>query len=79
METTIRTIRLPDAFYRTRRTAGGGEVVDYDAPNLDPNGEARAYVTDGERYGVQYEDGGVDWLGNDPVSAFGEGAEIVEG
>src|SRR5690606_18794685 len=68
----IRSIRLPDSFYESRRTLGGGEVRD-----MMPYEGAVAYVTDGFRYGIQYEDGGVDWLGNDPVSAFGEGAEAV--
>ena len=68
----IRPIRLPEQFYEPRRTLGGGEVRD-----MMPYEGATAYVTDGFRYGIQYEDGSVDWLGNDPVSAFGEGAEVV--
>jgi len=63
----IHEIRLPDSFYAPRRTLGGGEVRD-----VVPYEGAVAYVTDGSRYGIQYEDGHVDWLGSDPVSAFGE-------
>ena len=64
----IHEIRLPDSCYAPRRTLGGGEVRD-----VVPYEGATAYVTDGRRYGVLYEDGRVDWLGDDPVSAFGEG------
>lgn len=73
MTTTVRGIQLPPQFYEPRQTIGGGEVHD-----VMPYEGAVAYVTDGERYGVQYEGGHVDWLGADPVQAFGEGAEIVE-
>lgn len=69
----IRRIRLPDSFYEPRRTLGGGTVRD-----VMPYEGAVAYVTDGKRFGVQYEDGSVDWLGSDPVSAFGDGAEVVD-
>jgi len=69
----IHEIRLPDACYAPRRTSGGGEVRD-----VVPYEGAIAYVTDGRRYGIRYEDGHTDWLGTDPVSAFGEGAEIVD-
>lgn len=68
----IRRIRLPEQFYAPRRTLGGGIVRD-----AMPIEGALAYVTDGERYGVLYNDWSVDWLGDDPVSAFGEGAEII--
>lgn len=73
MTQTIRSIRLPPAFYEARQTIGGGEVRD-----VMPYEGAVAYVTDGERYGVQYGDGAVDWLGRDIVQAFGEGAEVVD-
>lgn len=66
-KTTIRSIRLPAEFY----TNDG-------RPNIDPNGEAVAYVTDSVRYGVQYEDGHIDWLGRSLNSAFGDGAEKAE-
>lgn len=69
----IRTIQLPPAFYGTRQTIGGGEVRD-----VMPYEGAVAYVTDGTQYGVQYTDGHVDWLGSDPVQAFGEGAEVLD-
>ena len=76
MTTTIRLtdhadiyeIRLPEACYEPRRTLGGGEVRD-----VVPYEGAVAYVTDGSRYGIQYEDGHVDWLATNPVAAFGEG------
>lgn len=73
MSETIRSIQLPPAFYEARQTIGGGEVRD-----VMPYEGATAYVTDGDRYGIQYEDGHVDWLGSDPVRAFGEGAEVIE-
>lgn len=69
----IRRIRLPEQFYEPRRTLGGGIVRD-----AMPIEGALAYVTDGERYGVLYNDWSVDWLGTDPVSAYGDGAEIIE-
>ena len=69
----VRRIRLPDSFYEPRRTLGGGEVRD-----MMPYESAIAYVTDGFRYGIQYDDGHVDWLGDDPVSAFGEDAEVMD-
>lgn len=69
----IRRIRLPDSFYLPRRSTGGGEVRD-----VLPYVGAVAYVSDGFRYGLCYEDGTIDWLGDDPVSAFGDGAEVVE-
>lgn len=72
MTKLIRTIQLPPSFYLPRRTIGGGEVRD-----VMPYVDAVAYVTDGFRYGLHYEDGTVDWLGSDLVAAFGEGAEIV--
>lgn len=73
VDAEVHRIQLPDSFYEPRRTLGGGEVRD-----VLPYEGATAYVTDGDRYGIQYEDGAVDWLGNDPVSAFGEGAEVVD-
>ena len=67
VDANIYEIRLPEACYEPRRTLGGGTVRD-----VVPYEGATAYVTDGFRYGIQYEDGYVDWLGNDPVRAFGE-------
>ena len=72
MTTEIRTIRLTPSCYEPRRTIGGGEVRD-----AMPYEGATDYVTDGERYGIQYDDGHVDWLGTDLTRAFGDGAEIV--
>lgn len=68
----VRRIRLPDQFYKPRRTLGGGIVRD-----AMPYEGALAYVTDGERYGVLYNDWSVDWLGDSPEAAFGDGAEII--
>lgn len=69
----VRPIQLPPAFYEPRRTLGGGEVRD-----VMPYEWATAYVTDGFRYGIQYHNGRIDWLGDDPVSAYGDGAEIID-
>ena len=69
----IRTLRLPDACYETRTTAGGGQVAD-----VMPYDRATDYVTDGVRYGVRYDDGAIDWLGTDPVRAFGDDAAGIE-
>lgn len=69
----VRRIRLPEQFYEPRRTLGGGTVR-----GGMPYEGAVAYVTDSLRYGIQYDNGHIDWLGTDPVSAFGEGAEVVE-
>jgi len=63
----IHEIRLPDSCYEPRRTLGGGTVRD-----VMPYQGAVAYVTDGKRFGVLYEDGHVDWSGSNPVRAFGE-------
>lgn len=68
----VRTIRLNDDAYEPRQTIGGGTVRD-----LLPWEGATDYVTDGDRYGVRYSDGAIDWLGTSPESAFGEGVEIV--
>jgi hypothetical protein len=65
----IRDLRLPAEFYETRRTIGGGDVRD-----AMPHQGAEAYVTDGERFGIRYTDGLVDWMGTDIVAAFGDGA-----
>lgn len=73
MTKMIRSIQLPPASYEARQTIGGGEVRD-----MMPWEGATAYVTDGTQYGIQYEDGHVDWLGSDPVRAFGEDAEVIE-
>ena len=71
---SYRVIRLADCYYEPRRTVGGGEVRD-----VVPYEGATDYVTDGERYGVLYEDGHVDWLGTSIESAFGEPSAQAEG
>ena len=55
---TARTIRLPDRFYLPRTDAEGREVRD-----VMPWEGAVSYATDGERLGIQYADGRVEWLG----------------
>jgi hypothetical protein len=73
MSTTIRTIRLSPAAYEPRETIGGGTVRD-----AMPFEGATDYVTDGDRYGVRFDDGHVDWLGTDLSRAFGDGIEIID-
>jgi hypothetical protein len=55
---TSRPIRLPDRFYLPRTDNYGREVRD-----VMPWEGAVTYATDGERLGVQYGDGRVEWLG----------------
>lgn len=55
---TARAIRLPDRFYLPRTDAEGREVRD-----VMPWEGAVSYATDGERLGIQYADGRVEWLG----------------
>lgn len=55
---TARSIRLPDRFYLPRVDAEGREVRD-----VMPWEGALSYATDGERLGIQYADGRVEWLG----------------
>jgi hypothetical protein len=62
---TARAIRLPDRFYLPRTDADGREVRD-----VMPWEGAVSYATDGERLGIQYADGRVEWLGR---AAAGEG------
>ncbi|HEX8692669.1 MAG TPA: hypothetical protein VF746_09635 [Longimicrobium sp.] len=54
----IRAIRLPDRFYLPRTDADGREVRD-----VMPWEGAVSYATDGQRLGIQFEDGRVMWLG----------------
>ena len=66
---TARAIRLPDRFYLPRTDAEGREVRD-----VMPWEGAVSYATDGERLGVQYGDGRVEWLGRAAtLSADGDG------
>lgn len=55
---TARSIKLPDRFYLPRTDAEGREVRD-----VMPWEGAVSYATDGERLGIQYADGRVEWLG----------------
>jgi hypothetical protein len=55
----VRPVRLPDAFYLPRTTWDGLEIRD-----VMPWQGATAYVTDGERYGIRFEDGRIRWLGD---------------
>ena len=86
--TTARPIRLPDRFYLPRTDNYGREVRD-----VMPWEGAVSYATDGERLGVQYGDGRVEWLGRaaslaepgqappapeaDPLRAFADDFEGV--
>jgi hypothetical protein len=56
---SVRAIRLPDRFYLPRTAADGREVRD-----IMPWEGAVSYATDGERLGIQFDDGRVMWLGN---------------
>jgi hypothetical protein len=72
MSTQIRTIRLSENAYEPRRTIGGGTVKD-----AMPWDGAIDYVTDGEQYGVRYDDGRINWLGADLAQAFGDDVEVI--
>ena len=65
---SVRAIRLPDRFYLPRTGADGLEVRD-----LMPWEGAASYVSDGERLGIQYGDGRVEWLGTAASSRVAEG------
>ena len=67
----IQTITLTPENYGPRTTLGGGTVRD-----LMPWSGALDYVTDGQRFGVRYNDGFVDWLGGSLSGAFGDGAAL---
>lgn len=60
---SVRAIRLPDRFYLPRTDTLGREVRD-----VMPWEGAVSYATDGERLGIQFQDGRVMWLGNGPVA-----------
>jgi hypothetical protein len=64
LEMSVEPVRLPNEYYEPRTTATGATVYD-EMPYVD----ATDYVTDGERYGVRYVDGRVDWLGETPARA----------
>jgi len=46
----------------------------YDPRETPPYEGAINYVTDGTRYGIEYRDSGIDWLGTSIIEAFGEPA-----
>jgi hypothetical protein len=77
---TARSIRLPDRFYLPRFDAEGREVRD-----VMPWEGALSYATDGERLGIQYADGRVEWLGRaapaddaEPMADDGPAADPAE-
>lgn len=70
----IRTIRLSDNAYEPRATIGGGTIRD-----RMPYEGATDYVTDGARYGIRYEDGHIEWMGDSLERAFGGGVALAEG
>jgi hypothetical protein len=59
----LRTLSLPSEHYEARRTIGGGEVRDV----MPWEGAVRYVTDDGRRYGVEYLNGSVDWLGPIPT------------
>lgn len=65
---TLRAIRLPDRFYLPRTDAAGREVRD-----LMPWDGAASYVSDGDRLGIQFGDGRVQWLGTASASRLADG------
>jgi hypothetical protein len=67
---TARAIRLPDRFYLPRTDAEGREVRD-----VMPWEGAVSYATDGERLGIQYADGRVEWLGRAEPMADGQSGD----
>jgi hypothetical protein len=54
----VRAIRLPERFYLPRTGADGVEIRD-----VMPWEGAVSYATDGNRLGIQFDDGRVLWLG----------------
>lgn len=65
--TSVRPVRLPDAFYLPRVDGWGREIRD----GMPWEG-AVSYATDGRRLGVQYADGRVQWIGDAPAPADGD-------
>jgi len=63
MRMKLRAIRLPERFYLPRTDREGREVRD-----VMPWDGAVSYATDGERLGIQYTDGRVEWLGRGPAN-----------
>jgi hypothetical protein len=69
MRMSLRAIQLPDRFYLPRTDREGREVRD-----VMPWDGAVSYATDGERLGIQYTDGRVEWLGRGPASGSDDAA-----
>ena len=69
----VRSIRLPDSFYLPRTTWSGTEVRD-----VVPWDGATDYVTDGERYGVRFEDGRIVWFEESREDRFRQDFEGVD-
>jgi hypothetical protein len=72
---SVRSIRLPDRFYLPRTDGTGREVRD-----VMPWEGAVSYATDGERLGIQFDDGRVMWLGKASaaqVSVDGDGPGLA--
>ena len=65
---SVRTIRLPDRFYLPRTGSDGREVRD-----VMPWEGAASYVSDGERVGIQFADGRLQWLGTASASRLADG------
>lgn|SRR5690606_834034 len=63
----IRSVRLPDRFYLSRRTYSGQEIFD-----VLPWEGATDYVTDGERYGVQMSNGSIRWFEESRAEQFAD-------
>ncbi len=61
----IRPVRLPDRFYLSRRSYSGQEILD-----VLPWDGAREYVTDGQRYGIQMNDGSIRWFEESRIERF---------
>lgn len=71
-----REIRLPERFYLPRTDASGLEVRD-----VMPWEGALRYATDGERVGIQFQDGRVVWLGDahSTADALAEDGPAISG
>lgn len=69
----IREIRLPDSFYLPRTTWSGTEVRD-----VVPWDGATDYVTDGDRYGVRFQDSRIVWFEESREDRFREDFEGID-
>lgn len=66
-------VRLPEQFYLPRRTRDGWEIRD-----IVPWDEAVDYVTDGERYGILFQDRRIWWFTPDRTEQFRRDFEGVD-